>query len=163
MDNNELKTLEEKAKSIVDTLENLEKETKEYQKKNVDIVSAITNLANVSEQVATASKELSSAAALFSSSDFSKAMKEIDERIDKINKAEVVFTDQSKAINSIVENVLVEYKNLSNDIKAVNESIREVLEMQSTVKETKQLLDAIATKIERIDRNTQKGFGKERG
>ena len=163
MDNNELKTLEEKTKSIVDTLDNLEKETKEYQKKNMDIVSAITNLANVSEQVATASKELSSAAALFSSSDFSKAMKEIDKRIDKINEAEVVFTDQTKAINSIVEDVLTEYKNLSSDIKALNKSIREFLEMQHTVNETKQLLEVIATKIDRIDRNTQKGFGKERG
>ena len=163
MDNNELKTLEEKTKSIVATLDNLEKETKEYQKKNVDIVSAITNLANVSEQVATASKELSSAADLFNSSDFSKAMKEVDKRIDKINEAEVVFTDQTKAINSIVENVLTEYKNLSSDIKAVNKSIREFLEIQHTVNETKQLLEAIVTKIDRIDRNTQKGFGKERG
>lgn len=163
MDNNELKTLEEKTRSIVATLDILEKETKEYQKKNVDIVAAITNLAKVSEQVVTASKELSSAAALFSSSDFSKAMKEIDERIDKINEAEVVFTDQSKAINNIVENVLTEYKNLSSDIKAVNKSIHEFLEMQHTVNETKQLLEVIATKIDRIDRNTQKGFGKERG
>ncbi len=163
MDNNELKTLEEKTKSIVATLDNLEKETKEYQKKNVDIVSAITNLANVSEQVAKASKELSSAADLFSSSNFSKAMKEIDKRIDKINEAEVVFTDQTKAINSIVEDVLTEYKNLNSDIKAVNKSIREFLEIQHTVNETKQLLEAIVTKIDRIDRNTQKGFRKERG
>ena len=163
MDNNELKTLEEKTKSIVATLDNLEKETKEYQKKNVDIVSAIANLANVSEQVATASKELSSAADLFSSSDFSKAMKEIDKRIDKINEAEVVFTDQTKAISSIVEDVLTEYKNLSSDIKAVNKSIREFLEIQHTVNETKQLVEAIVTKIGRIDRNTQKGFRKERG
>ena len=65
MDNNELKTLEEKTRSIVATLENLEKETRDYQKKNLDIVAAITNLANISEQVARASKELSSAAALF--------------------------------------------------------------------------------------------------
>jgi len=163
MDKNELKMLEEKTKSIVDTLDTLEKETKEYQKKNVDIVAAITNLSNVSEQVAMASKELSSAAALFSSSDFSKAMKEIDKRIDRINEAEVVFIDQSKAINDIVENVLAEYKNLSSDVKAVNESIREFLEIQHTVNETKQLLKIITTKIDRIDRNTQKGFGKERG
>lgn len=163
MDNNELKTLEEKTKIIVSTLDSLEKETKEYQKKNVDIVAAITNLTNVSEQVAKASKELSSAAALFSSSDFSKAMKEIDKRIDKINESEVVFTDQAKAINNIVENVLTEYKNLSSEIKAVNNSLREFLELQRTVNETKQLLEVIATKIDRIDRNTQKGFGKERG
>jgi DNA repair exonuclease SbcCD ATPase subunit len=163
MDNNELKTLEEKTKIIVSTLESLEKETKEYQKKNVDIVAAITSLTNVSEQVATASKELSSSAALFSSSDFSKAMKEIDKRIDKINESEVVFTDQSKAINNIVENVLTEYKNLSSEIKALNNSLREFLEMQHTVNETKKLLEVIATKIDRIDRNTQKGFGKERG
>lgn len=163
MDINELKTLEEKTKIIVATLDKLEKETKEYQKKNIDIVSAITSLANVSEQVATASKELSSAAALFNNSDFSKAMKEIDERIDKINAVEVVFTDQSKAINIIAEDVLAEYKNLSSDIKALNKSIREVFEIQHMVNETKQLLEVIATKIDRIDRNTQKGFGKERG
>lgn len=163
MDNSELKTLEEKTKSIVATLENLEIETKEYQTKNVDIVAAITNLANVSEQVAAASKELYCATVLFSSSDFSQAMKEIDKRIDKLNAAEVVFTDQSKAINNIAENVLVEYKKLSNDIKAVNRSICEFLEMQSSVNETKQLLEVIAAKIDRIDRNTQKGFGKERG
>jgi len=163
MDNNELKALEEKTKSIVDTLENLENEIKEYQKKNIDFVSAITNLANVSEQVAMASKELSGAAALFGSSDFSKAMKEIDKRIGNINEAEVAFIDQTKAINSIVKDVLTEYKNLSSDIKAVNKSIREVLEIQRTVNETRQLLEMIATKIDRIDRNTQKGFGRERG
>jgi ABC-type transporter Mla subunit MlaD len=163
MDRNELKTLEEKTKLIVATLDSLEKETKEYQKKNVDIVAAIRNLATISEQVATASKELSSAAALFSSSDFSEAMKEIDKRISKINEAEVVFTDQSKAINNIVENVLTEYKNLSTDIKEVNRSLLKFLEMQHTINETKQLLEAITTKIGRIDRNTQKGFRKERG
>jgi methyl-accepting chemotaxis protein len=129
----------------------------------VDIVAAITNLANISEQVATASKELSSAAALFSSSDFSKAMEEIDKRIDKINEAEVIFIDQSKAINKIVDDVLAEYKNLSSDIKSVNNSIREFREMHNTVNETKQLLESIASKIDRIDRNTQKGFRKERG
>lgn len=163
MDKKELKTLEKKAKSIVATLDKLEKEIKTYQEKNVDIVSAIKNLADVSEQVAMASKELSNATALFSASDFSKAMKKIDKRIDKINEAEVVFTDQTNAINSIVENVFAEYKNLSNDIRAVNKSIREFLEMQSTVNETKQLLELTVTKIDRIDRNTQKIFGKERG
>jgi ABC-type transporter Mla subunit MlaD len=163
MESIEFKALEEKTRSIVDTLENLEREIKEYQKKNVDIVSAIANLANVSEQVGKASKELSGAAALFSSSDFSKAMEELDKRIDKINEAEVVFTDQTKAINTIVVDVLAEYKNLSSDINAVNKSIREVLEIQHTVNETKQLLEMIVTKIDRIDRNTQKGFGKERG
>lgn len=163
MDNNELKTLEEKTKSIVDTLDNLERETKEYQKKNVEIVVAIKNLADVSGQVAKASKELSSAASLFSSSDFSKAMKEIDKRIDNINEAEVVFTDQSKAINNIVENILSEYKNLSSDIKAVNKTIREFVEMKNVINETKQLLESLTTKIDRIDRNSQKGLGKERG
>lgn len=163
MEINELKTLEEKSKSIVVTLDNLEKETKAYQKKNVDIVLAITNLANVSEQVAMASKELSSAAALFSSSDFAKAIIEIDKRIDKINEVEVVFTDQTKAINSIVEDVLIEYKNLGGDIRTVNKNICEFLEMKQTVNEAKQLLELMDTKIGRIDRNTQKGFGKERG
>lgn len=163
MDYNELKTLEEKTKNIVATLETLEQETKEYQKKNVDIVAAIKNLGYVSEQIATASKELSRAATLFSGSDFSKAMKEIDKRIDKINEAEVFFIDQTKTINQIIEDVLTEYKNLSIDIKAVNKSVREFLEIQHTINETKQLLGAISSKIDRIDRNTQKGFGKERG
>lgn len=206
MDNNELRTLEEKTKMIVATLDNLEKETKEYQKKNVDIVAAITNLVNISEQVAAASKELSSAATLFGSSDFSKAMKEINKRIDKLNETGVVFTDQSKVIKNIVEDVHTEYNNLSSEIKTINKSIHEFheihyevnadqskvikniveyvhtgynnlsseikavnksihgfLEMQNTVNETKELLELIATKIDRIDRNTQKGFGKERG
>lgn len=163
MDNNELRTLEEKTKMIVATLDNLEKETKEYQKKNVDIVAAISNLINISEQVAAASKELSSAATLFGSSDFSKAMKEIDKRIDKLNETEVVLTNQSKVIKNIVEDVHTKYNNLSSEIKAVNKSIHGFLEMQNTVNETKQLLEMIATKIDRIDRNTQKGFGKERG
>lgn len=131
MNKNELKTLEEKTKGIVDTLDNLETEIQEYQKKNVDIVSAIKNLANISKQVAKASKELSSAAALFSSSDFSKALKEIDERIDKV--------------------------------KAANQSIDEFLEIKNTVTEVKQIVDILATKIGRIDRNTQIGFWKERG
>ncbi len=163
MDNNELKTLEEKTRSIVATLENLEKETRDYQKKNLDIVAAITNLANISEQVARASKELSSAAALFSSSDFSKAMEGIDKRIDIIYEAGIVFTDQSKIIKSLVEYVHTEYENLRSDIKGVNKSINEFLEMQHTVNETKQLLELISTKVDRIDRNTQKGFRKERG
>lgn len=163
MNNNELKTLEEKTKSIVATLEKLEMETEEYQKKNIDIVSAIENLANISENVSLASKDLSSAAALFNASDFSNAMKGIDKRIDKLNEAELIFIDQSKAINNIVENVLNEYKNLSSDIKTMKNSIHDLLEMQDTIKETNQLLELLTAKIERIDRNTQKGFGKERG
>lgn len=163
MDNSELKSLEEKTKKIVTTLDKLEKEIKEYQKKNVDLVAGVTGLANVSEQIAAASKGLSSVATLFKNSDFSKAMKEIDKRINKINQAEIVLTDQSEAINSIVKNVLAEYKNLSNEIKTVNESVRESLSMQNSVIEMKELLEAMAFKVDRIDRNTQKGFGKERG
>ena len=163
MDTNDLKTLEEKTRSIVATLGNLEMETREYQKKNVDIVSGINNLSSVSEQVAAASKELSSAAALFSSSDFSTAIKEIDSRIDQINKAEVVFSDQSKAIGNLVEEVLTENKRLSSDLDSANKNLRELLEMHNTLNETKQLLEMVTIRIARIDRNTQKGFGKERG
>lgn len=162
MDDIELKTLEEKTKSIVATLDDLVIETEEYQKKNMDIVAAMTNLANISEQIAVASKELSSAAFLFNASDFSRATRELDERINKINEAEVVFIDQSAAIQEIVENVHVEYKNLSKDIRAVNVRLREFLEMQHVVNETKALLEGMAGKIDRIDRNTQKGFRKER-
>ena len=90
-------------------------------------------------------------------------MKEIDKRIDKLNETEVVLTNQSKVIKNIVEDVHTKYNNLSSEIKAVNKSIHGFLEMQNTVNETKQLLEMIATKIDRIDRNTQKGFGKERG
>ena len=35
--------------------------------------------------------------------------------------------------------------------------------MKQIVNKTKQTLEIKATKIDRIDRNTQKGFGKERG
>lgn len=162
MNVNDLKTLEEKTKRIVATLDDLVIETEEYQKRNMDIVAAMTNLANISEHIAVASKELSNAATLFSSSDFSKAMEELDDRIDKINEAEVAFTDQSAAIHKIVEDVLIEYENLSKDIRAVNVSLRELLEMQHVVNETKEVLEMIALQIGRIDRNTQKGFGKER-
>lgn len=163
MDDNQLKTLEEKAKGIVSTLENLEKETKDYQNKNLDIVSAINNLAKVSTQVEILVRELSSATTLFSSSDFSKAIIEIDKRINKINEAEVVFTNQAKVIDNILKNVLTEYNNLSTEIKDVNRNILEILEIKNTVNDTKALLELLNTKIDRIDRNTQKGFGKERG
>ena len=163
MDNNQFKTLEEKAKGIVSTLESLERETKEYQNKNLDIVFAINNLAKVSTQVEILVRELSSATTLFSSSDFSKAIKEIDKRIDKINEAEVVLTDQAKAIDNILKSVLTEYNKLSTEIKDVNRNILEMLEIKNTVNDTKVLLELLITKIDRIDRNTQKGFGKERG
>lgn len=163
MDTNDLKTLEEKTRSIVATLEKLELETREYQKKNVDIVSGINSLSGVSKQVAAASKELSSAAALFSSSDFSTAIKEIDSRIDQINKTEVVFSDQSRPIGNLVSEVLTENQRLSSDLNSVKKSLHELLEMHETVNETKRLLEGISTRIARIDRNTQKGFRKERG
>ena len=163
MDTNDLKTLEVKTRSIVATLEKLEMETRDYQKKNVDIVSGINSLSGVSNQVAAASKELSSAAALFSSSDFSTAIKEIDSRIDQINKAEVVFSDQSEAIGNLVAEVLTEIKRLSSDLNSVNKNLCELLEMHDTVNKTKQLLEEVSTRIARIDRNTQKGFRKERG
>jgi uncharacterized protein YukE len=163
MENNELKTLEQKARNIVTTLENLEKETRDYQKKNLDIVSAISNLINISDNIMIASKELSSSAALFGNSDFSKAINVLDERINKINLTEIQFIDQTKNLNSIVEEVLVEYRNLSREINEVNNSINEFLKIKDTIYETKQLLEIVSMKIERVDRNTQKGFGKEKG
>lgn len=249
MDKNELKTLKEKTKIILATLDNLEKETKDYQKNNVDIVAAMTNLVNISGEVSMASKELLNAATLFSSSNFSKTMKEINKQIDKVNETEAILANQLKILENITENVQTEYKNLSNEdkvinksihdfhemqtavntnqlkvlenitedvhtrynnlsneikvinksihdfhemqteintnqlndlknitedvetkynnlsaeIKLVNKSINEFHEMKQIVNKTKQTLEIIATKIDRIDRNTQKGFGKERG
>lgn len=163
MESTELKTLEEKTRNIVETLGILEKETKDYQTKNFDIVSAINNLASISEQIADASKELSNSAKLFGKSDFSNAMKELDKRIDKINEAEIEFIDQSNKLNIIVENVLSEYNKLRNEIKSVNDNINKFLVIKDTIHETKQLLELVSAKIDRVDRNTQKGFGKEKG
>jgi DNA repair exonuclease SbcCD ATPase subunit len=163
MENKELKTLEEKIKRILETLDDLEKEVLEYQQKNIDIASAFANLSNISEKISEASSELSNSAQLFSSSDFSSAMREIDKRIEHIKKAEITFVDQAQAINTIVANVLTEYKKLNNEIKAVNSNICKLIDICSIVSDTKQYLDALGVRIERIDMNTQRWFRKVKG
>jgi DNA repair exonuclease SbcCD ATPase subunit len=163
MEITELETLESKTKAILDTLEDLEKEVVEYQRKNESITYAFLNLSDASGQVASAGKGLSEAAEIFSGSDFATAMKAIDARIDHIREAEVLIQSQSKEISGIAEEVLAEYRKLDSNINSLIQSIREMLEVKQMIADLTASLDVIGSRIARIDQNTQKGFNKIKG
>lgn len=158
----ELLSLEEKTRLIVEELEKIEKETKDFQENNFSLVESIAQISKAAGDVSKAGRALFDASQQFSSSDFAKALQEIDLRIDKINQSEVVLREHSDRLESFSEKIIEDYKSISSTISEVNDNILEIKDIKVTVNESQKLLIAMNERIGRIDRNTQKGFMKEK-
>ena len=149
MEIQELESLEEKTKEIVETLSALEAEIKAYQDKNLNIDDALGGLSDLSQKIITTTKELSLVIEILKTSDLSKSLEELDEKIDKL---ESLYNETESSNNKIIDMQDKLSEAIANITDSINESSNKIL-----------LWIADADKrIDRIDRNTQKGFRKEK-
>ena len=132
MDSSEMRSLEEKTRAIVDTLSNLENETKRQK----DIGDALEQSRDAIEHLA---------------SDLRVVAEQLADVIGMINRSTLV-EDVSR-----LDGIEASCSELLKNVGAIGEESSRRDEELSARLET---LEAI---IGRIDRNTQKGIGKERG
>jgi len=156
MDSEELVSLEEKTRTIVDTLSSLEQEMVDYQKKNADITYAFVNLSDASGQVTAAGKALTEAAELFSDSDFSAALRSLDDRITQLQVANELLLQRVNVMDGLTEKILAAFNEISENTRAISQSLL-------LLPEIKDVIDSYRRQLDRIDKNTQKGFGKIKG
>jgi chromosome segregation ATPase len=139
MDMNELKSLEEKTKQIVETLSTLESEVSTYQAKNLKIDAAIDGISELSQKLSAASSDFLSIIEILRKSDLGNALEELDSKIKKLDSLHTQVLDANK---DLLEK--------QDEIKAQLDNFQ-------------QTLTVLDSKIGRVDRNTQKGIGKEKG
>lgn len=163
MEISDLETLESKTQTILSTLEGLEKEVAQYQQKNKSIATAFEALKNASGEVAAAGKGLSEAADILRRSDFAEALEAVDARISQLEEAKSAIEDQARAIEAVAGQVLAGFEQLGADISALNQHMPVLLEVRQMLGGMVESMEAIEGRINRIDQNTQKGFGKIRG
>lgn len=159
----DLETLEAKTKTILSTLESLEQEVTQYQQKNKSIVTAFEKLRDASGEIGAAGRGLSEAAEIFRSSDFAEALKAIDARIDQLEEAKRAIEGQAGVVEAVAERVLAGFEQLDADISSLNQHVPVLLEVRQMLAGVVESMTAIEGRIDRIDQNTQKGFGKIRG
>lgn len=150
MEMKELESLEAKTKQIVGTLSGLESEVKEYQQKNLKIQDAFDGLTSLSGNLTDAASDFVSIIALLRKSDLGEALVTIDQKIEMIKTLSLRLDDSEKRLIGKQDEMGVK---ISEGMDAITKAIADV---QHNLTE----LDA---KISRIDRNTQKGFWKEKG
>ena len=150
MDMKELISLEEKTKQVVETLSSLEKEVESYQKKNLMINDAFNGLSDLTSTLKNATGDFLSIIELLRKSDFGDALEKVDDRLEKVEILCTRGDDFEKRLTE-KQNEIATLVTVSSE--ATKESIADIQDMLIKIEE----------KINRIDRNTQKGIGRERG
>lgn len=164
MNINEMKDLEDKTRSILYTLEDLEKEIEEYQQRNADIISVMANLSTFPEQIEKAGKELDKAIRIFGDKDFSEAMGEIDKRIERLIQAETKFIVQTDIISDLLGKMRKDYEKVNEDISQINDKISELSRRQNEISDIKHLLKTISAElvgVDSVESITYNDMGKE--
>lgn len=163
MEIGDLENLESKTQMILATLEGLEGEVMEYQQKNASIAGAFEKLKDASGEMAEAGRGLSEAAEIFRSSDFAEALKAVDARIEQLEESRTVIEGQAAIIEDVAKRVLTGLEQLGADVSSLNQRIPVLLEVRDMLAGMSEWMNATTIRIDRIDQNTQKGFGKIRG
>ena len=200
MDANEMRTLEEKTRKIVETLSALESELSSQRRANEDLAAERERLTEFSSSLMEAAVGLRDVTELLKRSTFSKELDAIDEGLkslkmageridarldalasldDGLGKRVSALESLKDEIESIIDAKLAEGIASLESVGAALDSKMDMLsdidrranERMGTLEHLKDeilgSLDAKLAEMEnvigRIDRNTQKGIGKERG
>ena len=177
MDKNELKSLEEKAEAIVAALSDLEDETTRQKKMGDQLEQSKRALLSVQSKLSDAARNLAGAINLLQRSTLAEDIDRIDSKIDEVNDLVNLAKQETKTAGELcrkttdlatsveasarkVDDRLDDIRDSCNGLMAALEKANEEAEQRSA--ELVRRLDAFEEVIGRIDRNTQKGFGKER-
>lgn len=183
MDDSQYRDIEEQALQIVGTLNKLKDEIEEYQKAKIDTQESLESLDSLLMAVTDAAKQLGGAAEDLRNSDYVKLHKQIAKETEQLTAACSTLQQNLDIVPEKIKEMLdSDFASRELVQRAMNESCNMMIEkldklpeaISSTLKahdskqaeKDKELLERLAgleEVISRIDRNTQKGFGKERG
>lgn len=147
MDDNQYKTIEAQALQIVGTLNKLKEEIEGYRDAKIETQKSLESLDALLSAVSGAAKQLSAAAKEIRKSDYAKLHKEMSKEVETLSSA---CETMQKSLDDVPEKI-------ESTLKAQRaEQVERDEELYARIASLEEV-------ISRIDRNTQKGFGKERG
>lgn len=147
MDDSQYKTIETQALQIVDTLNKLKGEIEVYRDAKIETRKSLESLDALLGAVSDAASQLSAAAKDIRKSDYAKLHKEMSKEAETLSSA---CETMQKSIDVVPDKI-------ESALKA------QQAEQAERDKELFARITDLEEVISRIDRNTQKGFGKERG
>lgn len=169
MEDSQYKTIEEQALQIVGTLNKLKEEIEGYKDARIETKQSLDSLNTLLGAVTDAASQLNRAAKDLRNSDYIKLHEELSEKTsvvkaacDSMQQNLDVITD---TVRSMLESQQAQQEEAKSQLFATLTTSLEQSEKKQD-KANKELLEKVSNLeqiIGRIDRNTQKGFGKERG
>lgn len=183
MDDSQYRNIEEQALQIVATLNKLKDEIEGYRDAKVDTQESLESLDSLLAAVTDATKQLGSAAKDLRKSDYVKLHEQLAKEAERLTTASGTLQQNLDAVPGKIEEMLAaDSASREKAQMAIGESCNRAIEKLDELPETiasslkahdskqdekdRELLERLAgleEVISRIDRNTQKGFGKERG
>lgn len=187
--------IEEKAKAILGSLSQLEKEEKTKQRLNDNIAKALESLQRLTDSLIAATKGIGDSARLLVDSSASETVALIERERESLSTLGKQVEDARKGLEEACAALVVEIdkktsaltgisadietltqlqgKQLSEQgarVAGLDDRLATLIRLQSDRKEIDERrfaslderMAALEERIGRIDRNTQKGFGKER-
>ena len=183
MDDSQYRDIEEQALQIVGTLNKLKDEIEGYREAKIETQESLKSLDSLLAAVTDATKQLGSAAKDLRKSDYVKLHEQLTKEAEQLTTASNTLQQNLDALPGKLEEMLAADSGSREAVQnAIGESCDRAIEKLDELPETisnalkdydskqaekdKELLERLAgleEVISRIDRNTQKGFGKERG
>lgn len=183
MDDNQYRDIEEQALQIVGTLNKLKDEIEGYRDAKINTQESLESLDSLLAAVTDATKQLGSAAKDLRKSDYVKLHGQLTKEAEQLTTASNTLQQNLDALPEKIEEMLAadsasresaqsaigEFcdraaEKLDGVPKAISSALKAHESRQAEKdKELLERLEGLEKVISRIDRNTQKGFGKERG
>ena len=163
----ELEALEAKTGRIVEALEAIEGEQRSCEEQAEVIDSHYGTLSELVERIDGVAKELQKVLSLLQRTDFGRTLDQIESQVSSVEvvasealRAQDALDERSGRMESSVERVQA----VCDAVEARDEMLAAALvAIQESLGSLDERLASLETAVGRIDRNTQKGLGKERG
>ncbi len=163
----ELEALEAKTVRIVEALEAIEGEQRSCEEQAEVIDSHYGTLSELVERIDGVAKELQKVLSLLQRTDFGRTLDQIESQVSSVEvvasealRAQDALDERSGRMESSVERVQA----VCDAVEARDEMLAAALvAIQESLGSLDERLASLETAVGRIDRNTQKGLGKERG
>lgn len=178
IDEAEMRDLEEKTRAIVGVLSDLEGETRRQREMGDRLEEGRDAILSLASELSGIARKLADAIDLLQRSTLADDLTRLDGKIESVRGVAELSVDSLEKAEKLCCQTADMAANVDASIQAVSERIggvetacSELLEELRTLKDANasrnddliRRLDNLEGVIGRIDRNTQKGFGKERG
>ena len=163
----EMEALEANTVRIVEALEAIEGEQRSCEEQAEVIDSHYGTLSELVERIDGVAKELQKVLSLLQRTDFGRTLDQIESQVSSVEvvasealRAQDALDERSGRMESSVERVQA----VCDAVEARDEMLAAALvAIQESLGSLDERLASLETAVGRIDRNTQKGLGKERG